>query len=908
MENKLAEFFRRLSMLLRRERFESDLDEEMRLHRELRERDHVEMGMTVEEAHYAALRRFGNIALIQERSREMWGWSCLETTIQDMRYGLRQLRRSPGFTAVALLSLALGIGANTAIFQLLDAVRLRMLPVTNPQELAEIHLTNRHGRLGSFFNWHAQLTNAIWERIRHDHSAFSGVFAWAPDNFDLSPRGEVHLVPGIWVSGDFFNVLGVRPVLGRLFTSSDDRRGCGASSGVVISYGFWQRELGGDPSSLGRKLTIDYHPVEIIGITPPSFFGLEVGRSFDVALPICSQPVLGGENNYLDTPYDWWLTVMGRLKARWSLEKATAQLNSASPGIFEATLPAGYDAEHTKKYLAFKLAAYPAGQGISSLRETSSAPLGLLLAITGLVLLIACANLANLMLARATTRERELAVRLAMGASRTRLIRQLVSESLLLAVSGAGLGFVAARVSARFLVSFFNTQGNPVFVNLATDWRIFAFIAGVAMLSTLLFGLVPALRAAGIAPIAAMKASGGGLTASRERFGLRRTLVVSQVAFSLVLLVGALLFSRSLRNLLTVDVGFRRTGILVVDLDFTRLNLSVTRRQVFRHQLVEQLRSTPGVDSAAEAFIVPTSGSSMNRDFWMDGSDPLHTKDSWVNLVSTGFFKTMGIPLLAGRDFNDQDRPGSPQVAIVNEAFAREFANDRNPIGKRFWQKAEPETPKVEYEIIGVVKDTKYRDIREQLSPIVYLPTSQDTNPDQSDQIVIRSHVPLVDLTTRVKKTIAQANPDISLQFRALQTMIRDWLLGERLMATLSGLFGFLGALLAGIGVYGVMSYLVLRRTNEIGIRMTLGADKRKIFSLIMRETGILLGAGLAVGLGMSLPAGRTASSLLFGLRPYDPVTLVAAVGLLAAVGGMASFLPARRATKVDPMLALRYE
>jgi predicted permease len=904
---RLHELWLRLKALVRRRELDRDLDDELAFHLAMREEKLREQGVAAEEAPYAARRQFGNVTQVKETSRELWGFRWLETFVQDLRYGARQLKRNPGFTAVAIITLALGIGANTAIFRLMNSVRLRMLPVMNPQELAEVKLTTQHGRLGSFFNWHPIFTNALWEQIRDHQQAFSGVFAWAPETLNLAPRGEAHLVPGLWVSGDYFNVLGVQPFLGRVFTTLDDQRGCG-SSGAVVSYSFWQRELGGVASAIGRRLTIDYHPVEVIGVTPPGFFGLEVGRSFDVALPICSQPVLGGEDNYLDVRYDWWLTVMGRLKPGWSLEKATAQLGAISPGIFEATLPPGYDADHARKYLAFKLAAYPAGTGISSLRQDYSDPLWLLLAITGLVLLIACANLANLLLARARAREREIAVRLALGASRGRLLRQLLSESLLLGIVGAGLGLFLAGTLARFLVSFLSTQGNRVFVDLSPDWRVFGFTAAVAILTCLLFGLAPALRATGIAPGAAMKAGGRGLTASRERFGLHRTLVVSQVALSLVLLVGALLFTRSLRNLLTLDAGFQRSGILITSMDLTQLNLPATRRQAFDRELLAQLRSTPGVDAAAEAAIVPTSGSSMNRMVWMDGLDSAQAKTSWFNLVSGDFFKTMRTPLLAGRDFDSRDTFTSPKVAIVNEAFARQLAHGTNPVGKTFWQKGELGDRQISYVIVGLVKDTKYENIREPFAPVVYVPTSQDANPDQTPQILIRSSVPLADLTSRVKQTIAGVNPEISIDFQALQTMIRDGLVSERLMATLSGFFGFLATLLATIGLYGVMSYMVIRRTNEIGIRIALGGDCHSILRMILRDASMLLGIGLAAGTALALTAGRIARALLFGLQPHDPLTMGIAVVLLAAVALAAAYLPARRASRVDLMSALRYE
>ena len=888
---------------------EKHLDAELRFHVEQQTADYISAGMKPEEARRRALLEFGGLDQVKEECRDVGASHILESLIQDLRYGFRMMAKNPGFTVVAVLTLALGIGANTAIFQLLDAVRLRMLPVENPQQLAEVHITATHWRMGNFYNWHAMLTYAQWEQIRDRQRAFSGVLAWAPDRLNLAPRGEVHLVDGIWVSGDFFRVLGVHPILGRVFTADDDQRGCGAGPGAVVSYSFWQRELGGDPAAIGRKLTIDYHAVEVLGVTPASFYGLDVGRKFAVALPICSQPVLGGEDNYLDTRFDWWLTVMGRLLPGWTIEKASAQLSTISPGVFEATLPPGYDADHIQKYLAFKLAAYPAGNGISSLRSSSSSLLGLLLAITGLVLLIACANLANLMLARSSARERELAVRQALGASRHRLIRQLLAESLLLAVVGAGAGLFLARSLAGFMVTFLSTRGNQVFLNLHPGWTVFAFATAVAVLAALLFGLLPALRCTRLAPTEAMKSGGRGLTAGRQRFGLRGGLVVSQVAFSLVLLVGAFLFIRSLRNLLTIPLGFQRTGLLITELDLSRLNLPADRRDSFRRELLEQVRSTPGVDSAAAAAIVPTEGSSMNRTVWLEGTDPAQARSPWFNWVSPQYFKTMGTPLLAGRDFDEHDTAASPKVAIVNLEFARQFTNGSSPIGKRIVQRAELGKPQVEYEIVGVVANTKYQDLREEFPPLVYAPGPQFEDFYQGDQIIIiRSQAPLVGLTSRVKQTVARVSPDVAIEFNSMESTIHDHLLSERLMATLSGFFGVLAAMLATLGLYGVMSYTVARRTNEIGIRMALGAGRRELAGMVIREAGRLLVTGIAAGAVLAMACGRATASLLFGLRPYDPVTVALAATLLAAVGVAASYLPARRATKVDPMVALRHE
>ncbi len=473
----------------------------------------------------------------------------LGNLLQDIRHGLRLLLLNPGFALVAILSLALGIGANTAIFQLLDAVRLRALPVQHPEQLAIVKIGNFENASGSFSSRYPHFTNPQWEQIRAQQQGFSGLFAWAPDQINLARGGEIRLANVLWVSGEFFDTLGVKPEVGRLLRASDDRRGCPATA--VVSDAFWRREFGASSSVLQKSLTLEGHPFEIVGVTPPEFYGVEVGRTFDVSVPICADPILRGEGTKLEGRTDWWLALMGRLKPGWTLDRATAQLAAISPALFEATLPARFQADDAKYYLAYKLKALPAENGFSDLRSDYSNPLWMLLAIAGLVLLIACANLANLMLARASAREKEIAVRLALGASRGRLIRQLLSESLLVAVAGAISGILLARVlKGSVLVAMISTQSDTMFLDLAPDYRVLGFTAALAVLTCILFGLAPALRATKSSPASAMRASGRGLTAARERFGLRRILVVSQVALSLVLLVGALLFVGSLRNLL----------------------------------------------------------------------------------------------------------------------------------------------------------------------------------------------------------------------------------------------------------------------------------------------------------------------------------------------------------------------
>src|ERR1700686_270158 len=571
--------------LFQKERTEREMDEELREYVEAATRKKMHGGMSREEAARAARMEMGGVEAVKESVRAVSWESRIETVWSDLRFGARLLRLNPMFAAAAILSLALGIGANTAIFQLIDAVRLRTLPVKNAQEIARVAIDHRNGASGNFSTRYPDLTYAMWERIRTQQQGFSGVFAWGPTMFNIAPGGEVHNVQGLWVSGEFFETLAVEPALGRLFSAEDDRPGCG-SPGVTISYSFWQREFGGERAVLGRTLTVNRHPFSIIGVTPADFYGVEVGRYFDVAVPLCAEPIINGEDSQLKSRSGWWLAVMGRLKPGWSVERAGTQLRAISPGLFEATLPPEFNAGNAKHFLQYKLGVFPADSGLSDLRSDYEKPLWLLLALAGLVLLIASANLANLMLARGAPREREMAMRMAVGASRGRLIRQLLAESLLLAGIGAALGALLARNLSHLLIASLSTQHDPLVVELGTDWRVLGFTTGLAVLTCILFRLAPALRATSVAPGLALKESGRGSTQGRSRFALRRILVVSQIALSFLLLVGALLFARSLNNLAGLDAGFRQSGVLVTDSDFTPLNLAKEVRLAFSNNLL----------------------------------------------------------------------------------------------------------------------------------------------------------------------------------------------------------------------------------------------------------------------------------------------------------------------------------
>jgi len=827
--------------------------------------------------------------------------------LRDLRYGLRTLRHDLGFAIIAILSLALGIGANTAIFQLIDTVRLRSLPVAEPQHLALIQFADDSKQRGSHATAYPALTNAQWERFRDTQDMFSGVLAWWSNDFDLASGGDQRLARGIYVSGDFFRVLGVPAVRGRVFTAGEDHRGCGLP-GAVISYAFWQREFGGDPSAIGRKLALDYHDVEILGVTPAGFNGLEVGRSFDVALPICAQAAMTGpEGNWLDKGTYWWLTTAGRIKPGWTLSQVNARLQVLSPGLFRATLPPNYPPVSIQDYLNLRLTSSPAAAGVSMLRDSYSDPLLLLLITAGLVLLIACANLANLMLARATAREHEIAVRMAIGASRWNVIRQFVAESLLLATGGAVVGFYFSTALSRLLVAFLSTGGDPLSLDLEPDGAVLTFTAGVATLTCILFGLIPAWRATNVSANDAMRAKGRGLTESRDRIGLRQVLVVAQVSLSVVLVVGALLFSGSLRNLLSVDAGFRQNGVLIASLDFRRLPVPPTQRAAFKQGILDKLRAIPGVEGAGEVRILPLSGDSTNNRVWIEGSDGLAKMDTNFNWVSGGYLKAMGITLLAGRDFTVHDSMNSPRVAIVNQSFARRLGLGDNPVGKRFRRESTPASPELSVEVIGLMRDTKYEKLREAFRPIAFLSIEQErVDPDAT--FVIRSTAPLSDLIAQTRAVILGANRDITTEFRSFADTVADGLTRERLLATLSNFFGALATLIAALGLYGVMSYLVARRTNEIGVRVALGASSRDILVLILRQSAALLAVGLAAGTLLSLALGRTVSSLLFGLQPNDSSTLAIAALLLAVVTQTASYLPARRAARLEPMAALREE
>jgi predicted permease len=894
------------SRFFRRSRWDDERAEELRAYLDHEIDDNLARGMNRRDATRAAHRKLGNPTLIREQIYDMNTLRLIDSFWQDLRFGARLLLKNRTFSIVAILTLALGTGANAAVFQLINAVRLRPLPVERPHELVVLSIeTNNKGRTGRFFSRRPFFTEPLYRAIAAEQQAFSHLFTWGVTSWNSATDGETRRIQGMFVSGNFFDALGVEPQVGRMIGEADDRVGCDAP-GAVLAHGYWQSRYGGSPSAIGQPISLDGRTFEIIGVTPARFSGAEVGRFFDVAVPLCAEPILRGELSGIGRRDTWFLDIMGRLKPGWTIDRALAQLEASSPGIFASTVAPSYRPETAKDYLAFKLTVMPGTTGVSSLRRNYETQLWALLIATGIVVLIMCANLANLMLARATARQREIAVRLAIGASRWRIVRQMLSESLLIAALGALVGGVLAQWLSHALIGFLNTENIRLFLDLSPDWRLFAFIGGLAFLACVLFGLSPALKATGARPSQVMQAGGRSMTDSHERFLMRRALVVMQVALSIVLIVGAVLLGRSLRNLATLDPGFKQEGLIAVDVDLRRSSVSddIDTRIALYTEVAERARRLPGVERVSEAYIVPLSGSGWNQSVFVDGQK----KEGICNLNRTGpdYFSTMETPVLAGRVFGPEDRRGTPEVAIVNELFATKFFGDPRPIGRTFQLDVGPGEPQPHYRVIGVVKNTKYTELREELTPIAYLPIAQATDLEPYVTVVLRSDLPLASLRSALTRAIREAAPGSTVEYGYVSTYARDSLVTERLMSSLSGFLGALAMLIATVGLYGVLSYMVSRRRVEIGVRIALGADPRRVVRMVLNETSVLLTIGVLTGVGLAIWSAHLAANLLFGLAPWDPTSVIGSVLLLGTVSLIASWIPARRASRLAPTIALR--
>jgi putative ABC transport system permease protein len=898
------DIFFRLRALFRRSAVESEADAELRFHFEQQVEKNIKAGITREEALRRARIDFGGHEQLKEEIREARGVNLIETVFQDIRYGLRILGRTPVITGVAILSLALGIGANTAIFSLIDTVMLRMLPVQKPEELVQV----LRGNFSGGGEGTPSFTNPLWEQVRDHQDVFSGVFAWGDNRFDLAEGGAVQNASGIFASGDYFNTLGIRPVAGRLFSRADDTRGCAAVA--VLSDGFWHDHFGASRSAIGSTISLNSHSFQIIGVSSPGFYGVEVGNKYDVAIPICTADIFDGKDRRLDQRSWWWLKVMGRVKPGLSRDRLKARLGVLSPEIFAEALPKNWDEKMQARFLKLTLVAVPAATGTSWVRRQFEQPLNILMGVVGLVLLIACANIASLMLARAAARHREIGVRKALGASRSRLIRQLLTECILLSTAGAGLGVVFARWGSSLLVRYISTKSDSIFLDLTFDWRILSFTAAAAVFTGLLFGVLPAFRSTRVSLTSAMKGSQAVEAESRAKFRPGKWIVATQVALSLVLVVASGLFLRSLVKLVTMDIGFDRDNVLLVNTDLHTAKIAPELQAAMFEEIESRLRALPGVLSAGRSIITPVSNRIWNNELEVDTPNPPTGEDAvaYLNFISPGYLETLRTPLLAGRSFGEADTKTSAKVAIVNEALARRFFANSNPVGKYFRVKAEPGKEAVPIQIVGLVKNSKYESLREESSVTAYFPITQIPEHAEEQTFELRTAMRPSALIPAVQEAVASVSKTIPLDFTTLAQQVDDSLVQERLLATLSTFFGGLALLLAMIGLYGALSYLVTQRQGEFGIRMALGAPRGAILRLVMRDVVIVLAGGLTAGTCLAFATVGILQKMLFGLAPRDTFTFVAAIGVLAAVAIVAGYIPARRATRVDPMVALRYE
>lgn len=838
--------------------------------------------------------------------------SSLESLLADVRYALRSLRASPGFAAVAILSLGLAIGANTAIFSLIDAVMLRSLPVSRPEELVRVTTPARSGSLGEGAD---NFTNPLWEAIRDQEDVFAGAFATVDERFDLARGGESRPASGAWVSGGYFSTLGVRPAAGRLLAPADDYRGCPPLA--VIGHDFWRREYGESPDVVGQAVSLNGQPFEIVGVAAAGFHGLQVGRSAEVYLPLCSMPIAQGGQDSLDDRTTWLLYVFGRRRPGVGTEETGRRLAALAPIVFGATVPDEWPTEARTEYQRTALTAVPAANGYSGVRSQYQHALVALMAAVGLVLLIGCANVANLLLARASSRRHEVAVRMAIGAGRGRLVRQLLTESLLLSFLGAGVGLLVAGVAMRLLTRYMpmrgagEMRGEAVWLDLSLDARVLAFTLLVATGTAVLFGVVPAWRSARVDPRIAMRGGERSIVEGHSRFGLGKALVVGQIALSLVLVVGAGLLLGTFRRLATLDPGFEPAGVVLASLDLSNAGVAPESLSRLKNEIVDRVRATPGVESASAAVFTPLSGGGWNGTIAVEGYAPAGPRDADVffNGVSDGFFTTLGAPLLGGRDFDQGDAPGSVPVAIVNESFVRKFLHGADALGRTVTVEGFGGEDDTRLEIVGVVGDTPYRSMRDAGEPLVFRPLTQLDGPGRPMlELIVRGREAGASVTRSVTTAVGEVNGSVSIRYRTLEEQMDASLARERLLAMLSGVFGALALLLAVVGLYGTMAYSVARRRNEIGIRIALGAAGPRVMRMVLGEAGVLVGAGLLLGSVVALAATRSVTPFLFGLTPADPATWALSALALAAVSVTASALPAWRASRLDANAVLRAE
>ncbi len=887
----------RLLGLFRKGKLDHELDDEIKAHLEMQIDENVRKGMSLEEARYAAQRSFGGVDQIKELYRDRRGVPLIETTLQDLRFAIRVLRRSPVYTTVVVLTLAIGIGANTAIFSLVDAVLIKLLPVNNPEQLVAIDTFSQRGERTNF-------SYPLFEQLRDRTSTFKGVFAAIDGTSNMEMIGPANSQPlqveVQLVSGEYFPVLGVNAITGRTLTTEDNKVP-GAHPVAVINYAFWRNKLGGDNSIVGKSIKLKNQPFTIVGVTPPDFFGESVGRAPDIWVPLMMQPNFDRGESFLGMPNMGWLRVMARLDPAESRQQAQAALAVWLSQVQTDQGELGRNARRLSR-----VEVVPGSRGLSETRDKFSKQLWILTAVVGLLLLIACANVANLLLVRASARAKEVAVRLAIGAGRGRLIRQFLTESLLLAFAGAVLGLILASWGSRLLLRMASEGAGPIPIDVSLNVRIFGFTMLVALITAILFGLTPALSATRPDVNTALKVN----TVANPGLPLSRLLVVVQVALSLLLITGAALFVQTLRNLRIRNMGFEADKVLQVRIDAQSAGYKDEQLADLYTRLLTSIESVPGVVSASTSSSGFRTGSSRTCCVAVEGYTFNANEDRQIQTgsVAPGYFKTIGLPMLLGREFQQQDlspqkTPGSfGKVAIINEVMARRYFGNSNPVGKHFgW--GDPPDVKYDIEIIGVAANAVYGNLREETSSLIYFPGNR------GQLLVVRAAGAPDAVVTSIRNEIRAVDKNLLVSgIKTVPQLIDQSLILEALLAKLSSFFGVLALLLASIGLYGVMAYAVVRRTKEIGIRMALGAQPASVRWMVLRDTLKLVIVGVVIGIPAALAATRFISGLLYGLTPTDPISVSMAVITLVGSAMLAGFLPARTASRVDPLVALKYE
>lgn len=905
-----------LRRLFARNHLESDMEKELRFHLETQVAEKMRSGIPESEARRLTRLEFGGIDQIKEDCRESRGTLWLEYCVQDIRFGLRQLRKSPGFTSIALLSLALGIGANTAIFTLVNAILLRPLPVQNPNELVLFGDGSTQGLTLSVPDGNWQLFSySFFHDFRRQAASFSGIAAVNSNQFvsKASIAGSAYQTTHVdLVSGSYFSVLGVSAFLGRTIVESDDSAP-GAGPVAVAGYAWFLRHFNGDPSALGKTIRIQSHDYTLVGVARPGFAGVTVGQSTDLWIPLSMEKEISPGQNGLDNKFSQSLCLIGRLKPDVKPAQARAETNLLFKQIMRDYLGPNPSQKHIDDIAHAGVELTPGSRGVSPLRSEFSLPLKILMTIVALVLLIACANIANMLLARGVARTREIAVRMALGASRGRIVFQLLIESVLLSVAGAVAGVALAWKASALLLQMATPGPDPVPLNLAPDLPVLAFTLGLTVLTSLLFGCLPAFRATGFEFTPALKDGRGSSTVS-ARGALARSLIVGQIALSVLLLVVAGLFVRSLIHLISINTGFDKHNVLVFSLDSSTADLphhtpEEIRSVHLQEQIESRVQAIPGVQSDSFAFFT------FNQGGWSDlvlfqgiPRTPENSKDVFFNNVGNGFFSTMGIPLVAGRTFSAQDTQNSPKVAVINESMARRFFPNGSAVGHRFAVGESPDHPG-EIEVIGVVKDAKYMALDEGSLLAAYFPCTQNVGFYGSFAVRYAPGANRRQIISRVRSSIADINPNILVDsVSSLDEQVNHSIAAQSLIAQLTSFFGIIAVFLACIGTYGLLSYSVARRTSELGIRLALGAQSSMLLWLILRECLLLLVFGLAIGIPVSLASTGILKSLLYELSPLDPMAISTAIVAVVAMTIAAAWLPARRATKISPIQALRAE